>query len=360
MQSSNAKRKYSTPGENVKMSAVASIQDEQHHRLEVKLKRELGEQILELLGDVRTEDVLLNPDSSLWVKRMGEGFQRVGQMTATQAMSALSTIAAWRGTVVNHQNPILETELPLDGSRFEGLVSPVVRSPVFAIRLRPKRIFTLEEYEESEILTAQSDPRNHLRRRDDFKGAVRGCKHGDVIRAAVREKKNILIVGATGSGKTTFANACLAALAKLTPHDRVVSIEDTTELQCAVNNYLDLRAVGEVTMLDCLRACMRLKPTRIVVGEVRGAEAHTLLKAWNTGHPGGMATVHANDALSGLIRLESLVAEATSAPQQQLIAEAVDLVVFIDEEPDLAAGRKVRELLLVTGYSNGAYQVEHV
>jgi type IV secretion system protein TrbB len=144
--------------------------------LEVKLKRELGEQILELLADVRTEDVLLNPDSSLWVKRMGEGFQRVGQMTATQAMSALSTIAAWRGTVVNHQNPILETELPLDGSRFEGLVSPVVRSPVFAIRLRPKRIFTLEEYEESEILTAQSDPRNHLRRRDDFNGAVRGCK----------------------------------------------------------------------------------------------------------------------------------------------------------------------------------------
>lgn len=360
MQSSNAKRKYSTPGENVKMSAVAAIQDEQHHRLEVKLKRELGEQILELLADVRTEDVLLNPDSSLWVKRMGEGFQRVGQMSSTQAMSALSTIAAWRGTVVNHQNPILETELPLDGSRFEGIVSPVVRSPVFAIRLRPKRIFTLEEYEESEILTAQSDPRNHLRRRDDFNGAVRGCNHGDVIRAAVREKKNILIVGATGSGKTTFANACLAALAKLTPHDRVVSIEDTTELQCAVNNYLDLRAVGEVTMLDCLRACMRLKPTRIVVGEVRGAEAHTLLKAWNTGHPGGMATVHANDALSGLIRLESLVAEATSAPQQQLIAEAVDLVVFIDEEPDLAAGRKVRELLLVTGYSKGAYQVEHV
>ena len=284
----------------------------------------------------------------------------MGNMSATQAMSALSTIAAWRGTVVNHQNPILETELPLDGSRFEGIVSPVVRHPVFAIRLRPKRIFSLEEYEASEILTTRGDARNHLRRRDDFAGSVRGLTHGEIIRAAVREKKNILIVGATGSGKTTFANACLDALAKLTPNDRVISIEDTTELQCAVKNYLDLRAVGEVTMLDCLRACMRLKPTRIVVGEVRGAEAHTLLKAWNTGHPGGMATVHANDALSGLIRLESLVAEATSAPQQTLIAEAVDLVIFIDEEPDLAAGRKVREVLLVTGYSNGNYQVEHV
>jgi type IV secretion system protein TrbB len=189
---------------------------------------------------------------------------------------------------------------------------------------------------------------------------VRGLKHGEVIRAAVRAKKNILVVGSTGSGKTTFVNACLDALATLTPHDRVISIEDTTELQCPVANYLDLRAAGNVTMLECLRACMRLKPMRIVVGEVRGAEAHTLLKAWNTGHPGGMATVHANDAVSGLTRLESLVAEATSAPQQTLIAEAVDLVVFIDEEPDLPAGRKVREVLLVTGYANGQYMVEHV
>ena len=149
-------------------------------------------------------------------------------------------------------------------------------------------------------------------------------------------------------------------IAQVAPYDRVVSIEDTTELQCSVRNHVDLLAVGSVSMLDCLRACMRLKPTRIVVGEVRGAEAHTLLKAWNTGHPGGAATVHANDALSGLIRLESLVAEATSAPQQTLIAEAVDLVVFVDEESGVKAGRKVREVLLVTGYSNGNYQVERV
>ena len=159
---------------------------------------------------------------------------------------------------------------------------------------------------------------------------------------------------------SSLVNGILDSLAELTPHDRVISIEDTTELQCPVKNHLDLRAVGNVTMLECLRACMRLKPTRIVVGEVRGAEAHTLLKAWNTGHPGGAATVHANDALSGLIRLESLVAEATSAPQQTLIAEAVDLVVFVDEESSVKAGRKVREVLLVTGHPNGNYQVERV
>lgn len=342
------------------LANALDVHDEQHYRLEVKLRRELGEQVLSLLADERTEDILVNPDSALWVKRIGERFQWVGNMPPAQVASALSTIAAWRGTVLNHEHPILETELPLDGTRFEGIVPPVVRHPIFAIRLRPRRIFPLAEYESGGILTYKDDPLNGLRRRHDFATDVRGLKHVEIIRAAVRAKKNILVVGSTGSGKTTLVNAILAALADLTPDDRVISIEDTTELQCALRNYLDLRAVGQVGMLDCLRACMRLKPNRIVVGEVRGAEAHTLLKAWNTGHPGGAATVHANDGLSGLIRLESLIAEATSAPQQALIAEAVDLVIFVDDEPSVAAGRKVREVLLVTGYSNGEYAVERV
>lgn len=334
--------------------------DEHHFRMEVKLRRELGEQTLTLLEDARTEDILLNPDGSLWLQRMGEGFTRAGAMSSAQAASALSTIAAWRGTVLNHENPILETELPIDGSRFEGIVPPVARQPVFAIRLRPRKVFSLGDYESSGILSDNFDTLNKVHRRDDFAASVRELRHGEIIRAAVRAKKNILVVGSTGSGKTTFVNACLDAMATLAPHDRVITIEDTIELQCPVRNYLDLRAVGKVSMLDCLRACMRLKPTRIVVGEVRGAEAHTLLKAWNTGHPGGLATVHANDAISGLTRLEALIAEATNAPQQKLIGETVDLVVFIDEESGIAAGRKVKEVLLVTGYSNGSYQVERL
>jgi type IV secretion system protein TrbB len=346
---------------NNSSSICTLAQPDQHHaRLEAKLRREMGDAVLQFLADERTEDVVLNPDSSLWVKRMGFGFQRVGEMSSAQAGSALNTIAAWKGTVMNHDRPILETELPLDGSRFEGITSPVVRRPVFAIRLRPKQIFTLDEYEEAEIITRKDDPLNGTRKRGAFAEEVRGLSHAAIIRAAVAEKKNILVVGATGSGKTTLVNAILDELSQVAPCDRVVSIEDTTELQCTATNYVDLRAVGSVTMLDCLRACMRLKPTRIVVGEVRGAEAHTMLKAWNTGHPGGAATVHANDALSGLIRLESLVAEATSAPQQALIAEAIDLVIFVDQESALPAGRKVREVMIVSGYRDGRYQVEYV
>jgi type IV secretion system protein TrbB len=343
---------------------LTQIHDEQHQRLDVKLRRELGEQVLALLADERTEDIVLNPDSSLWVKRMGEGFVWFGDMLPARAASALGTIAAWRGTVLNHEHPILETELPIDGSRFEGLTAPVVRQPVFAIRLRPRKIFSLDEYEAGGIVTGKDDPLNRHRCGNEFPAS--GLRHAEIIRAAVGERKNILIAGSAGSGKTTLTNGILRELAQLTPHDRVLVIEDTTELQCSVANYVDLHTASEVTMIDCLRACMRLQPTRIVVGEVRGAEAHAVLKAWNTGHPGGIATIHANDALSALTRLESLLTqsdEGQSMPHEfrcALIAEAVDLVVFIDEEPGTRAGRKVREVLLVSGYSNGKYTVEPV
>src|SRR5438477_7753436 len=161
------------------------IGDEQYQRFETKLKRELGETTLSVLSDDLTEDILLNPDSTLWVKRMGEGFRRVGEMPPTQASSALSTIATMRGTVLNHEKPILETELPIDGSRFEGIVPPVVRRPVFAIRLRPRKIFSLADYQNTGILTTKDDPINKLRKRDDFSASVRGLSHAEIIRAAV-------------------------------------------------------------------------------------------------------------------------------------------------------------------------------
>src|SRR5215468_3984714 len=216
--------------------------EEQRQRYETKLRRELGDVVLAHLADPRTEDILLNPDSVLWIKRIGETFVSVGEMSPGQAASVLNTIAAWRGTSLNHERPVLETELPLDGSRFEGLVSPIVRRPVFAIRLRPKQIFTLEQYQAEGILTDKHDPLNRLRGRESFLDSIRGLHHGDIIREAIAAKRNILVVGATGSGKTTFLNACFDAIKYLAPNDRIISIEDTTELQCSVKNYTDLRA----------------------------------------------------------------------------------------------------------------------
>ena len=180
------------------LARINTVQD-RDARLDQKLRRELGEVVLKLLADERTEDICLNPDSALWVKRMNQAFEIVGQMSPSQAQTALGTVAAVKGTVIKHERPILETELPLDGSRFEGLVSPVVRSPVFAIRLRPRRVFRLEEYESSEILTSKDDPRNRLRQRARFLDSIRGrhLSHGEIVRAAIAEKKNIVVVGAT-------------------------------------------------------------------------------------------------------------------------------------------------------------------
>src|SRR6516162_1516175 len=172
-----------------------------------KLVRELGPLVTACLNDSRTEDILLNADSTLWVKRTHADFEVVGKMASAQALSAFGTIAAIRDTVINHENPILETELPTDGSRFEGLIPPVVRQPVFAIRQRPRCVFTISDYEAAGILTDKHDALNRQRHRDQFIEMVRGKNHGDVIRVAIGQRKNILVAGSTGSGKTTFINA---------------------------------------------------------------------------------------------------------------------------------------------------------
>src|SRR5262249_17041816 len=170
-----------------------------------KLRRELGQPVLALMDDPRTEDIDLNPDGLLWVYRGGEGFVEVGRMSEDQAYSAVATVAASRQAVINHDRPILETELPLNGARFEAIVPPVVSKPVFTIRMCPRRIFTLDDYRSAGILTHKGDPMNAGQgRKNSFVESVQGLKHAEIIEKAVRERMNILIVGPTGSGKTTF------------------------------------------------------------------------------------------------------------------------------------------------------------
>lgn len=305
---------------------------EHDKRINEKLKRELGPLICNLLEDKTVIEIMLNPNGFLWVERLGQAMEKVGQMSASQAESLMGTVASTLRTQITAQNPILECELPIDGSRFEALIPPVVAGPTFTIRKKAVQIFTLDDYVKSGIMTPEQS---------------------NVIKQAVNDRLNILVVGGTGTGKTTLTNAIIQFMSEAAPHDRIAIIEDTGELQCSAENAVTMRAVDHVDMTRLLKATMRLRPDRILVGEVRDGAALALLKAWNTGHPGGAATVHANGADAGLIRIEQLVAEATQAPMQALIAEAVNLIIAIEKVPHV--GRRIKEVVKVVGFDNSNY-----
>jgi P-type conjugative transfer ATPase TrbB len=317
------------------MTNAMGATDEQARRLREKLERELGETILSALADPAVVEVMLNADGTLWLDVLGEGMRDTGErMSPTQAENLLRTLASALDLVANADHPLLEGVLPLDGSRFAGVLAPVSSRPVFTIRKRASLVFSLDDYVRTGVCDAIQ---------------------AGIIRQAVAARENILIVGSTGSGKTTLANAVLNEICAQNREQRIVIIEDTLELQCSAPNHVALRTRDGIDMTQLLRTTMRLRPDRIVVGEVRGAEALALLKAWNTGHPGGVSTVHANNALAGLVRLEQLVQEANVPPQPRLIAEAVDLLISIVRTP---AGRRIQEIVRVAGYSpSSGYEI---
>ena len=304
---------------------------EQSRRINEKLQRELGPVVVGLLNEPSVIEIMLNPDGTLWVERLGMGMVPFGVMPPANAEALIATIASTLRAEVTAENPILECELPLDGSRFEALIPPVVAAPVFTIRRKALKVFTLADYVDQRIMSV-------------------GQK--DLICDAIERRENILVAGGTGTGKTTLANALIEHISRVTPDHRLVIIEDTAEIQCLAENAVMLRAADHVDMTRLLKATMRLRPDRICVGEVRGPEALALLKAWNTGHPGGVSTVHANDARAALIRLEQLIAEASQNPMARLIGEAIDWIVSIVKT---AEGRRVREVLSVQGFDGAHY-----
>lgn len=295
------------------------------------LRRNIGADLIGWLEDKKVVEVMLNPDGGLWVDAMGEGMRRVGEMDAIRALSIINSVAALLGAVVTADTPILECELPLDGSRFEALIPPLVRQPTFTIRKKALLVFTLDDYVAKGIMTK--------------------CQR-EAIETAVSGRENILVAGGTGTGKTTLANAILHAVSVLDADHRIVIIEDTLELQCTAPNTVFLRTAENTDMIRLLRATMRLRPDRIVVGEVRDGAALALLKAWNTGHPGGVGTVHANSAEAALVRVGQLIQEAGVPANPELIAEAVNVVVSIKRT---ATGRIVDEIIRVAGFESGKF-----
>jgi P-type conjugative transfer ATPase TrbB len=327
--------------------AQLSAREEQSRRLSETLRRQLGSTLCGLMQAPDVVELMLNADGKVWVDRLGRGMEPVCNMVAATAESLIATVASTIRSTVTRENPILECELPLvppfNGARFEAVIPPNVSpGPVFTIRRKASSVFSLDEY----VMTGVMTPLQ--------------CA---AIKRAVEERQNILVVGGTGTGKTTLTNAILAYMAVVATAHRLVIIEDTSEIQCAAENAVILRATDTVSMLRLLKTTMRLRPDRIIVGEVRGGEALALLKAWNTGHPGGVCTVHANThvnaARAGLTRIEQLIQEASNSPMRELIAEAVDLIVSIakaDNEP----GRLIQEVVSISGISaDGAYQLSN-
>lgn len=290
--------------------------------------------VAELLEDESVIEIMVNPDGNVWIERLGKGLIRTNRMLYPFNIdNFLRLVASSQGLVCNAGSPRLSTTLSGSGARLQGFVPPVVRAPCFVLRIPAKRVFTLDDYVESGVITQSQRI---------------------AIEDAVQDRKNIIIAGGTGSGKTTLANALLDVLSKT--GERIVTLEDTQELQCSAPNVLSLSTYKDVcTMHDLVIDTMRTRPDRIVVGEVReGGATLEFLKASGTGHPGSICTCHADSARRVLTRIEQLVQEVVVTIPRQFIAEVIDIIIFIER---FGTGWRLQEVLAVDGFEKNEYQL---
>lgn len=323
-------------------TAKLTPEEESHARLIEQMRRILGDDICAVFEDPTAVELMLNDDGQVLIERHGKGIQRLTVLQPSRALNFLSLMADYRRTTIKRTSPIIEGAMPDEflRARFAGAIPPLTNAPTFAIRLPARKIFTLDDYVAAGIMTA-----------------MQAAQMLDAISA----RKNILVSGGTGSGKTTLLNALSDSVSKLSGLDqRVVIIEDTREIVCNAPNTVSFLTDddAEIDMQRLLKLSLRYRPDRIFVGEVRDRSALALLKAWNTGHPGGLATVHANSAELATIRLDQLCQEANVPTQETLIHEAVDVIIQISRDNTVKAGRKIDEILdLKTQKKGSKYHV---
>ena len=309
-------------------------------RLLAGLRHSCGPVFIDALENPEVIEIMLNPDGTLWIEKYGQDHECISTIEPAKGRLILSQVASGLNLTVNERSPIIEGEFPLDGSRFEGTFPPIVGpGPSFSLRKKASKVFTLEGYMDSGSIALE---------------AV------GIIESAVLGRKNIVVVGGTSSGKTTFVNAVIEAFSRLTPSHRLIILEDTAELQSQSPNTVFLRTsvLANVDMRTLAKVSMRYAPKRILVGEVRDAAALEMLKLWNTGHPGGISTFHADSAEEALPRLEELVEEAGLGPKQKLIGRAVDLAVYMEKTPENR--RQISSIVQVNGYNpkEERYEIE--
>lgn len=311
-------------------------EDKVYERHLQMLEHNMGRSIMHYMHDDNVTEVIVNPDGKLWIDTFDKGFQDTGVvMEAEDTKRIIYAVADLAGQVIDVKNdPALQAHIPesrlFANCRFQGLLPMIVEAPSFNIRKHAKKILTLDEY------VAQGTMSERQR---------------EVIMEAIHGKKNIIVAGGTGSGKTTLVNAVLAEISKL--DERIVTIEDTRELKCSAENFVALNTTDSVDMDNLLRKTLRLSPNRIVVGEIRGKEALTLIDAWSTGHRGGCSTVHSDSATDTLFRLEDLVSRVSISAQQAGIARAIDVVIYIAKR---AIRRSVDEVLSIDGWDRERHE----
>ena len=316
--------------------SVSEIKEISELRLKKLLKISLGE-INNYLDDPNVVEVMLNSDKKLWVDTLTKGMYDTGiRVEPDSAIKTIQTVASYVDKIVDKTNPILSAELPETGSRFEGILPPVVDNPSYTIRKKGIKIFTLDDYIENKGITQEQK---------------------DFIIESVKKKKNILIVGGTSTGKTTFCNAIINEISRSCPNDRIVILEETDEIQCISKNFIRLKTTDFIGFDGLLKSTMRLRPDRIIVGEIRDGAAIHLLTAWNSGHPGGMSTIHSDDPFGGLEQLEQYIQRVSVDKQRGLIARAINVIIVLERIFEgTKAIRRVKGIYELNGLNDDSKQ----
>jgi type IV secretion system protein TrbB len=305
-------------------------------RLAARWLEDTPAEIITALSDELISEIMVNHNGEVLTETVSGHFSKIAELSCQRAEGLANLIASLMGESVSSECPKLEGELPGYPARVAILVPPAVPAPVITIRKKANIVYTLEDY----VAKGELSP-----------------KQLSVLEEWVSQRRNIVVVGGTASGKTTFLNALTVAIHDITPAHRLIVLEDTVELQCRADNVLQMRSSENMPLQALVKTTLRHRPDRIIVGEVRGKEVFDLLTAWSTGHPGGLASLHANSATGTFVRLEQLLQMAVQSPMSGLIGEAVDGIVYIEKN---LSGRKIQELLSVCGWDGSQYRTERV